>query len=239
MTSTTPVCDDINSNPNILEFFVNDKNANDNPNSPIPSVRIKIEKQSDGTLKLTVSIDADSSIQGDLTGLWFDIADNTKYSKMLVQATSPQSTVYKPTGANDVDGNLGNGVVIDPLPSNSASWDVGIKIDYPDNGPTNPPTKTFSFVLSSSNPSNQLTLEDFKDAEFGVRIQSAGTYGSTSGSYKLYENSSAKRVPGRGRSSARNTTTSTATAISTTARPDSRIGRFNSAMTKANWSPLR
>ncbi len=154
-----------------------------------PAVFITITENADGTLSFNVS-QAAGGIIGDLRGLFFDVnavADGALASSLSISAASAVSTL---TTGNDSITNLGNGSNMNGLTSSNGDggFDGGINIGSAGIGSDD--IRSFSFTMGSS--TRGLTLDDFANVDFGVRLTSVGTLGGTrSDSSKLLETTSA------------------------------------------------
>jgi hypothetical protein len=158
-----------------MTFRVDDQSSS---TSPQPAIWITLEEQADGTVKMSVHIEG--SVLGDLRGIFFDVADESLIGS--IQATSG-SSVSSLTQGNDSVRDLGNGANMNGLLGSDGGYDVGIAIGSAGIGKDD--IQSFSTVLSST--SRHLTLDDFANADFGVRTTSVGTAGHRGGSSKLLE----------------------------------------------------
>ncbi len=153
-----------------------------------PAVFITITENANGTLSFSVTQGA--GIIGDLRGLFFDVnavADGALASSLSISGASAASTLK--TGDDSIK-DLGNGSNMNGLTSSNGDggFDGGINIGSAGIGKDD--IGSFSFTLGSS--TRPLTLDDFANVDFGVRLTSVGTLGGTrSDSSKLLETTSA------------------------------------------------
>ncbi len=167
-----------------MTFQVNDASTG----GTNPAVFITITENANGTLSFNVTQAA--GIIGDLRGLFFDVnavADGALASSLRVTDASATSTLK--TGDDSIT-NLGNGSNMNGLTSSNGDggFDAGINIGSAGIGKDD--IGSFSFTLGSS--TRPLTLDDFANVDFGVRLTSVGTLGGTRGdSSKLLETTSA------------------------------------------------
>ncbi len=155
-----------------------------------PAVFITITENADGTLSFNVT--QAGGIIGDLRGLFFDVnaiggGDGALASSLSISDASAPSTLS--TGDDSVN-NLGNGSNMNGLTSSNGDggFDAGINIGSAGIGSDD--IRSFSFTMGSS--ARHLTLDDFANVDFGVRLTSVGTLGGTrDDSSKLLETTSA------------------------------------------------
>ena len=179
--------------------------------TPIPDITVTVTQNDNGTVTIVAS-ESVSSTFGDICALWFDIKDETKLATLT--ATSNVS----PTADADVEGSGQNSqlavaphiifstgddnqTVLSDNQNNlqgigygsdggfdaAVQWDA-VQPDRIDN------YATVSFTLSAA---GGLTLDDFRNCDFGIRIRATGIDGdgdgdgdgSTDGSWKITGNS--------------------------------------------------
>jgi VCBS repeat-containing protein len=146
--------------------------------SGYPDVWLTITESGNGTL--SVQIDQDPGVIGDLRGFFFDVADESLIGSLSL------NTPNKLVQGNDSVKNLGSGVTIAGLLGSDGGYDAGFEIGTSGIGKDD--IRSFSFTLSSSLRS--LTLDDFANVDFGVRLTSVGLPGSSrNGSSKILETS--------------------------------------------------
>lgn len=167
-----------------MRFQINDGSTGGNN----PAAFITITENADGTLSFSVT--QEGGVIGDLRGLFFDVnavADGTLANSLSIGGASAASTLK--TG-NDSVKDLGNGANMNGLTSSNGDggFDAGINIGTSGIGADD--IRSFSFTLSSS--ARALTLDDFANVDFGLRLTSVGTIGGArSDSSKLLETTSA------------------------------------------------
>lgn len=160
-----------------ISFLINDASTE----STNPQVRVTITESANGSLSFSVS--QEGGIVGDLRGLFFDLADESLLGSL---STATANTGFRQ--GNDSVKDLGEGVNMNGLTGSDSGFDVGIKMGTAGIGKDD--IRGYNFTLSSS--TRALTLEDFANVEFGVRLTSVGTLGgSRNGSSKVVETTSA------------------------------------------------
>lgn len=138
-----------------------------------PAVFITITENANGTLSFNVT--QEGGVIGDLRGLFFDVnavADGALAKSLVVSGASAPSTLK--TGDDSVK-DLGNGANMNGLTSTNGDggFDAGINIGSAGLGSDD--VRSFSFTLGST--ARALTLDDFANVDFGVRLTSVGTLG--------------------------------------------------------------
>jgi VCBS repeat-containing protein len=162
-----------------MTFQIDDQSTG----SAIPAVLVTITENDDGTVSFTLTVVG--SYTGDLRGFFFDIADENLIDTLAVTSASAGLTEFRQ--ANDTVGDLGDGSNMDGLRGSDGGYDAGIEIGTAGIGSDD--YRSFSFTLASS--AGALTLEDFANVDFGVRLTSVGLVdGSRNGSAKLLEHTS-------------------------------------------------
>lgn len=162
-----------------MTFQVNDSSTG----SVNPQVFITIT-EADGALKFSVT--QEGGIIGDLRGLFFDLntlADGA-LAKTLSISEQTASSLLK--AGDDSIKDLGNGANMNGLVSSNGDggFDAGIVIGTAGLGSDD--IRSFGFTLKSS--SRSLTLDDFANVDFGVRLTSVGNVsGARADSSKLLE----------------------------------------------------
>lgn len=161
-----------------MTFQVNDASTS----AGYPEVWVTITENADGTL--TFSLTQKGGIVGDLRGVFFDLNDETVTSSLKV--VGENITGFR-TGDDSVK-DLGDGANMNGLLGSDKGYDAGIKIGSAGIG--NDDIQSYSFTLASS--ARALTLQDFANVDFGVRLTSVGTIGGSRGdSSKIMETTSA------------------------------------------------
>ncbi|MGH8689963.1 MAG: VCBS domain-containing protein [Burkholderiales bacterium] len=162
-----------------MTFLVNDQSTG----GPIPAVAVTITENSDGSVSFALNVLGPYT--GDLRGFFFDVANESRIGTLSVTPTSPGFTEFQQ--ANDTVADLGSGANMQGLLGSDGGYDAGIEIGTAGIGSDD--YQSFSFTLTSS--SGPLTLEDFSDVDFGVRLTSVGEIdGSRDGAVKLLEHTS-------------------------------------------------
>lgn len=167
-----------------MTFQVNDASTD----AARPAVSITLTENADGTLSFKVT--QEGGVIGDLRGLFFDVnavADGA-LARTLSVSNASAASAFK-TGDDSIK-DMGNGANMNGLTSSNGDggFDAGISIGSSGLGADD--IRSFSFTLSSS--ARALTLDDFANVDFGVRLTSVGTIGGArSDSAKLLETTSA------------------------------------------------
>lgn len=161
-----------------MTFQINDASTS----STNPAVFITITENPDGTLNF--SLTQAGGIVGDLRGLFFDVADESLIGTMKTNAGATND--FRQGDDNIKD--LGDGSNMNGLTGSDKGYDAGVEIGTAGIGKDD--YQSYSFTLSSS--ARALTLDDFANVNFGVRLTSVGTIdGSRDDSSKLLETTSA------------------------------------------------
>lgn len=161
-----------------MTFQINDASTGSNN----PAVFVTITENTDGTLSFNVT--QTGGIIGDLRGLFFDVADESLIGTM---STNAGATIDFRQG-DDTIKDLGDGATMSGLTGSDKGYDVGVEIGTAGIGKDD--YQSYSFNLSSS--ARALTLDDFANVNFGVRLTSVGTIdGSRDDSSKILETTSA------------------------------------------------
>ena len=145
-----------------MSFLINDAATESNN----PQVRVTISESANGALSFSVS--QEGGIVGDLRGLFFDLADKTLVGSL---STSSANTGFQQK--KDAVSNLGQGTNMNGLTGSGKGFDAGIKIGTAGMGKDD--IRSFEFTLTST--TRALTLDDFANVDFGVRLTSVGTLG--------------------------------------------------------------
>lgn len=160
-----------------MSFLINDASTESNN----PQVRVTITESADGSLSFSVS--QEGGIVGDLRGLFFDLADESLLGTL---SSATANTGFRQ--GNDSVKDLGEGVNMNGLVGSDGGFDAGIRIGTAGIGKDD--IRSYNFTLSSS--ARALTLDDFANVDFGVRLTSVGTLGgSRNASSKVIETTSA------------------------------------------------
>lgn len=160
----------------VLSFLINDSSTD----TLYPKVRVTISENGDGTL--SISATQEGAIIGDFQGLFFDLGDKSLVGSLSIDGASTGFEQSK-----DSVNNLGQGVNMNGLLGSGKGYDAGIKIGTSGIGKDD--IQSTEFVLSSS--ARALTIDDFANVDFGVRLTSVGTLGGgRNASSKLLETTS-------------------------------------------------
>ena len=162
-----------------MTFQIDDQSTG----TAIPAVVVTITENADGTVSFTVTVVGDYT--GDLRGFFFDLADEGLIGTLSVAQSSAGFTELQQ--ADDAVLNLDGGSNMLGLSGSEGGYDAGIEIGTA--GTSSDDYHSFSFTLSSSE--GPLTLEDFANVDFGVRLTSVGEVdGSRTEGAKLLETTS-------------------------------------------------
>lgn len=165
-----------------MSFRVNDASTG----GTNPTVWVSVTENPDGTLAFNVT--QEGGIVGDLRGLFFDVnavSDGTLAKSLSISGVTATSTLK--TGDDSIK-DLGSGANMNGLLGSEGGFDAGISIGSAGLGSDD--IRSFSFTLASS--VKPLTLDDFANVDFGVRLTSVGILGGDrSASSKLLEVTSA------------------------------------------------
>lgn len=156
-----------------MTFQVNDASTS----GGYPAVWVTITENANGTL--TFNVTQEGGIVGDLRGLFFDIADESILKTLVVDALSGDIRI-----GDDSIKDLGDGANMNGLTGSDKGYDLGIEIGTAGIGKDD--IQSYSFTLSST--ARALTLNDFSNVDFGVRLTSVGVVGgSRADSSKILE----------------------------------------------------
>lgn len=160
-----------------MTFQINDASTS----STNPAVWVTITENADGTLSFQIT--QEGGIVGDLRGLFFDVADESILSSLKVIAGSQDIRI-----GDDSIKDLGDGANMNGLLGGDKGYDIGIEIGTTGIGADD--VRSYNFTLDST--ARDLTLKDFSNVDFAVRLTSVGVLqGSRADSSKLLENTSA------------------------------------------------
>ena len=161
-----------------MNFLINDSTS---ANSPV--VRISITQNSNGTLSFSVTQLA--GYVGDLRGLFFDVADASLVGSLTVVGIG--TTDFQQSNNSIVD--MGGGANLNGLLGQGLGYDVGIEIGT-SGIRTDDDFRTYAFTLDSSQ--RDLTLADFSNVNFGVRVTSVGLDSNLDGVFETARSASSK-----------------------------------------------
>jgi len=157
-----------------MTFRINDASTD----STNPSVWVSITEIGNGALSFTIT--QDGGVIGDLRGVFFDVADESLLSTLRVSANSTDIRI-----GDDLIRDLGDGSNMNGLTGTDKGYDVGIEIGTAGIGKDD--ILGYTFTVSST--ARDLTLADFSQIDFGVRLTSVGMLsGKRVDSSKLLEN---------------------------------------------------
>jgi hypothetical protein len=149
-----------------MTFLVNDGSTG----TINPLAQVTIIENPDGSLTFTITqLVSAGAYLGDLRALFFDVADESLIGSLGVTSIGPLTEVQQ---GDDTIRNLGQGANINGLLGSDGGYDVGIEIGS-NSIAGSEDVRSFTFTLSSS--LRALTLDDFANADFGLRINSIGT----------------------------------------------------------------
>ena len=148
-----------------MSFLVNDRSTG----GATPAVAVTITENADGSLSFSLNVLGPYT--GDLRGFFFDLADESRIGTLAVAPTSAGFTEFRQ--GNDNIKDLGNGANMQGLLGSDGGYDAGIEIGSAGTGQDD--YQSFSFKLTSS--AGPLTLEDFSNVDFGLRLNSVGWVG--------------------------------------------------------------
>lgn len=149
-----------------MTFLINDASTGGGN----PQVRITVTENAGGTVTISVEqIGGAGAYLGDLRGLFFDLGDESLIGS-LSTAANPLVTELqqKDDGVKD----LGNGANMNGLLGGDSGYDVGVEFGTSGVGTGGDDIRNISFTLDSS--VRDLTLADFANVTFGVRITAVG-----------------------------------------------------------------
>jgi hypothetical protein len=201
-----------------MSFLINDASTG----GGLPTVRVTITENGDGTLTFEIVqlVDSTGDYAGDLRGFFFDINEtlqnslvvtdvagyNVSGTQILASCTELQQgddTVTDLGNGANMSGLLGTEAVIKKIAGSEGNgYDVGIEIGT--EGTAGNDVRSFEFTVQSS--LGDLTLADFSNVNFGVRITSVGqvtsftdedqyTLGTRTDSVKMLEGAAATAGP--------------------------------------------
>ncbi|MEY4644875.1 MAG: hypothetical protein RLZZ596_1706 [Pseudomonadota bacterium] len=179
-----------------LSFLINDTSTG----AGTPTVQVTITENPDGTLKFEITqLGGAGAYYGDLRGFFFDIGDESLIGTLTATAERNLTEVQQ---GNDSVVDLGGGANMSGLTNadgekasklagaEANGYDVGIEIGTSGVGSNGDDVGSFSFTLGSSE--RDLTLADFANADFGIRITSVGQDTNGDGTIDTARTGSAK-----------------------------------------------
>jgi hypothetical protein len=151
-----------------MTFLINDSSTGGN----VPIVQVTITENADGTVTFDlVQVAVAGAYLGDLRGLFFDVADELLVSSGNFTVV-PTTNFTELLEGNDSVKDLGQGANMQGLLGSDGGYDVGIEIGTSGIGTNGDDVRSFSFTLDNS--LRDLTLADFANVSFGVRLTSVG-----------------------------------------------------------------
>ncbi len=142
-------------------------------------VWVTITENADGTLAFTIW--QEGGIVGDLRGIFFDIADESLLGTLSV-ASDEGVTEFR--SGDDSIKDLGDGANMNGMLGSDKGYDAGVEVGSAGIGKDD--IQSYSFTLDSS--ARDLTLADFANVDFGMRLTSVGTIdGKRTDSAKMLE----------------------------------------------------
>jgi uncharacterized repeat protein (TIGR01451 family) len=171
--------------------------------SPEPIVQVKISDNGDGTFTFEIQ-QLEGGTVGDISAFWFDIGNESLIGSLNA------APLPSPTGADtpqisllqddDSIRDLGDGDTLQGVGyGGDGGFDVGVQVNQ--NPDKLDDYLSLKFVLSSNSPTQSLTLGDFSNMDFAIRIQSVGADtdgdgdGDGSGSWKILGTSTPPAEP--------------------------------------------
>jgi Bacterial cadherin-like domain len=149
-----------------MTFVINDASTGGGN----PQVQVTITENADGTVTFNVTqLGGVGAYLGDLRGFFFDIADESLIGSLTTSSSGPITELQQ---GNDTVKDLGNGANMQGLLGDSGGYDVGVEFGTAGIGTGGDDVRNASFTLDSS--ARNLTLDDFANVTFGVRITSVG-----------------------------------------------------------------
>ena len=146
-------------------------------------VAITITDDGSGTLRFDIEVLTETGTIGDLNAIYFDLANNGETVDFTVTGDDVTGTAFKEGGVTKVDNftNM-NGEVINELDR----FDGGVQ--FGTQGISRDDIQSTTFTISSNDPEYTLSLSEFSEQDFGLRLTSVGDVdGSRDGSLKLGE----------------------------------------------------
>lgn len=158
-----------------MTFVIND----DSIGARKPQAQVTISENDDGTLRFDiVQFAAAGAHLGDLRGFFFDIGDESLIGTLSVSDADELTSFEQRSDAvrslghgADMRGLLGTGNTVSD-PDNNRGYDVGLEIGTGWRGRRGDDVREFHFTLGS--PDRALTLDDFANVDFGIRVRSIG-----------------------------------------------------------------
>ncbi len=136
------------------------------------NVQITITEQTDGGLKFDLLVLDDTGAIGDLTGLFFDVADDSLVDGLSVEGDQITDEAFKSNSITKVSGGTNvNGEIVNTY----GKFDGGIKLGSDGIGTDD--IRETSFVLSHD--SADLSLADIALQDFAARLTSVGEEGGS------------------------------------------------------------
>ncbi len=136
------------------------------------NVRVTITDLMDGTLGFRIDVLDDTGSIGDLNGFFFDLADDSLTTSLIIEGADVTGTALKVDGVTKVDNFTNvNGEVVKEL----GKFDGGVQFGTA--GMAGDDIRSTSFTISSSLA--DLTLDDFAFQDIAVRLTSVGAEGGS------------------------------------------------------------
>ena len=142
-------------------------------------ILVTVIDNGDGALTFDFEIPETNGLIGDITGIAFDLADDSIVDGLSADGEDITKDVYEADGVTKIGGGVNfNGEVVNEF----GAFDAGVAIG--DCGLKLMDAQSTTFTLS--HPDYDLTLADVAEMDFAVRLQSVGEEdGSRNGSLKL------------------------------------------------------
>ncbi|WP_118167821.1 hypothetical protein [Nostoc sphaeroides] len=158
-----------------MSFTINDFTGADT------QVKFTLDDAIAGSGKVKFKVDylsTGSNTIADIRGVFFNILDNTLINGLQVVGTDVTSKQFDPNGKIDSVGSSSNN-----LNGGGGSFEAGVEIGEEGIGQGKSDIQSTIFTLSHS--SKALTLAQFSQQNFGVRLMSVGSGSNRNGSSKL------------------------------------------------------
>ncbi|MCL6699679.1 VCBS domain-containing protein, partial [Sphingomonas sp. NSE70-1] len=180
-----------------MTFTINDQSTG----GGTPVVQVNIRENADGTVTITLTqLLGAMNYLGDLRGFFMDLANegllgtlSVSGSKMTLANGSVVSTTSAWTSGNDTVSTAGsNSNNMNGMLGSDKGFDFGIEIGSEGVGAKGDDVRAYEFTLDSN--AAPLTLADFANVNFGVRITSVGLDTNGDGIIDTTRNGSVKML---------------------------------------------
>ena len=153
-------------------------------------VLVTVIDNGDGTLTFDFEVLSTNGLTGDITGIAFDLADDSIVDGLSADGADITTEVYEADGVTKISGGVNfNGEVVKEM----GEFDAGVAIG--DSGLKLLDAQSTTFTLS--HPDYDLTLADVAEMDFAIRLQSVGEIdGDRNDSLKLSGTAPSYEDPG-------------------------------------------